>query len=112
MFFIVAGIAAAAIVLTVPFNSYVTGIVMQAATYTVAVVGLTVVLGYAGQITLAQAAFFGIGAYCLALGILDLGLNFWVALAFAVVASGVAGAALGLTSARHAVRSANGCGAG
>ena len=73
---------------------------MQAATYTVAVVGLTVVLGYAGQITLAQAAFFGIGAYCLALGILDLGLNFWVALAFAVAAAGVAGVALGLTSVR------------
>lgn len=100
MFFIVAGLAAAAIVLTVPFNPYVTGIVMQAATYTVAVVGLTVVLGYAGQITLAQAAFFGIGAYCLALGILDLGLNFWVALGFAVAASGVAGAALGLTFVR------------
>ncbi len=100
MLFIVAGVAAAAIVLAVPFNPYVTGIVMQAATYTVAVVGLTVVLGYAGQITLAQAAFFGIGAYCLALGILDLGLNFWVALAFAVAASGVAGAGLGLTSVR------------
>lgn len=100
MLFIVAGVAAAAIVLTVPFNSYVTGIIMQAATYAVAVVGLTVVLGYAGQITLAQAAFFGIGAYCLALGILDLGLNFWVALVFAVVASGISGAALGLTSVR------------
>ncbi len=100
LLFIAAGVAAAAIVLAVPFNPYVTGIIMQAATYTVAVVGLTVVLGYAGQITLAQAAFFGIGAYCLALGILDHGLNFWVALAFAVAVAGVAGAALGLTSVR------------
>jgi branched-chain amino acid transport system permease protein len=100
LLFVLAGVAAAAIVLAVPLNSYVTGIIMQAATYTIAVVGLTVVLGYAGQITLAQAAFFGIGAYCLALGILDFGLNFWVALALAVVASGAFGAALGLTSVR------------
>jgi branched-chain amino acid transport system permease protein len=100
LLFVLAGAAASAIVLAVPLNSYVTGIIMQAATYTIAVVGLTVVLGYAGQITLAQAAFFGIGAYCLALGILDFGLNFWVALALAVVASGAFGAALGLTSVR------------
>ena len=98
MLFIVPACAAGAIVLALPFNPYVTGIVMQAATHTVAVVGLTVVLGYAGQITLAQAAFFGIGAYCLALGILDLGLHFWVALSFAGSAAGCAGWASGLAS--------------
>ena len=45
---------------------------MQAATYAIAVFGLTVVLGLCGQINLAQAAFFGIGAYAVGLGTVDL----------------------------------------
>lgn len=100
LYFLLAGAVAALMVLTVPLNSYATGLIMQAVTYTVAVVGLTVVLGYAGQITLAQAGFFGIGAYVLALGTLDLGLNFIFALGLAVVVSASFGAALGLTSVR------------
>ena len=45
---------------------------MQAATYAIAVFGLTVVLGLCGQINLAQAAFFGFGAYAVGLGTADL----------------------------------------
>ena len=41
---------------------------MQASTYAVAVLGYTVVLSYTGQINLAQVAFFGLGAYSVALG--------------------------------------------
>ena len=51
---------------------------MQAATYSVAVLGLTVVLGLYGQINLAQAAFFGLGAYAVGLGTVDYGLSFWL----------------------------------
>ncbi len=46
-------------------------VMMQAATYAIAVMGLVVVLGYCGQISIAQAAFFGIGAYGVALGTVD-----------------------------------------
>ena len=41
---------------------------MQASTDAVAVLAYTVVLSYIGQINLAQIAFFGLGAYSLALG--------------------------------------------
>ncbi len=41
---------------------------------------MTVVLGYTGQINLAQATFFGLGAYAVGLGTVVLGLNFWVTL--------------------------------
>jgi branched-chain amino acid transport system permease protein len=62
--------------------------------------GLTIVLGYTGQINLAQAAFFGLGAYSVALGTANFGLPFWPALLAGVVIASAAGAVLGLTSLR------------
>ena len=84
----------------VPEQGYTLNIVMQAATYAVAVTGLVVVLGYCGQINLAQAAFFGLGAYGVALGTTDYGLPFFVALAGGVALSTLFGVALGLASLR------------
>jgi branched-chain amino acid transport system permease protein len=89
-----------ALVLVVPVSSYSLNLLTQASTYAVAVLGLTVVLGYAGQINLAQAAFFGLGAYCVALGTTTLGLSFWIALPLGAVFAAGAGAVLGLTSLR------------
>ena len=57
---------------------------MQATTYAIAVLGMVVVLGYTGQINLAQAAFFGFGAYGVALGTVTYGLPFWVSLAIGI----------------------------
>ena len=84
----------------VKINPYILNIFMQAATYAVAVLGMTVVLGYTGQIHLGQAAFFGIGAYSVALGTLVLGLNFWLALLLGIVLASLAGFILGLTTLR------------
>lgn len=81
-------------------NSYVLNIFMQAVTYGIAVLGMTVVLGYTGQINLAQAAFFGLGAYAVALGTVVLGLNFWVSLLLGIAVAAVAGLVLGLTTLR------------
>lgn len=83
-----------------PVNSYVLNIFMQAVTYGIAVLGMTVVLGYTGQINLAQAAFFGLGAYAVALGTVVLGLNFWVSLLLGIAVAAVAGLVLGLTTLR------------
>ena len=83
-----------------PQSGYVLNIVMQAATYAVGVVGLVVVLGYCGQISLAQAAFFGLGAYGVGLGATDFGLPFFVALVLGMVVAAVFGVALGLASLR------------
>ncbi|MBK4735143.1 branched-chain amino acid ABC transporter ATP-binding protein/permease [Noviherbaspirillum pedocola] len=81
-------------------DHYVLNILMQAATYGVAVLGMTVVLGYTGQINLAQGAFFGFGAYAVALGTVAYGLSFWVSLLLGIVIAGVAGFVLGLTTLR------------
>ena len=84
----------------VPQSGYTLNIFMQAATYAVAVAGLVVVLGYCGQISLAQAAFFGLGAYGVALGTVDYGLPFFVALIAGMALATVFGILLGFASLR------------
>ena len=97
---LVAALLAVGLAMLVPAQGYILNIAMQAATYAIAVVGLVVVLGYCGQISIAQAAFFGLGAYGVALGTVDYGLNFFTALAIAVAIAGVLGLILGLGSLR------------
>jgi branched-chain amino acid transport system permease protein len=84
----------------VPLTDYAMHILVQTASYAIAVFGLTVVLGLCGQINLAQAAFFGFGAYAVGLGTTDLHLNFWVALALGCGVALVMGAFLGMTTLR------------
>jgi branched-chain amino acid transport system permease protein len=97
---------AAAIVLVLaastlaPPSGYILNIVMQAATYAIGVAGIVVVLGYCGQISLAQAAFFGLGAYGTALGATDYGLPFSVALLLGIAIATTFGLALGFASLR------------
>jgi branched-chain amino acid transport system permease protein len=81
-------------------DGYILNILMQAATYSVAVFGLSVVLGLCGQINLAQAAFFGIGAYAVGLGTVDYGLSYWICLIIGTLAALLAGAFLGMTTLR------------
>lgn len=81
-------------------SSYVitigTFIIIQA----IAVCGLNVIVGYAGQISLGHAAFFGIGAYAAALFTTKAGLSFWTALPLVIAVSGFIGLLLGLPSIR------------
>jgi len=98
--YVAAALVAIAAVLATPLSAYSLNLLMQATTYAIAVLGLTIVLGYTGQINLAQAAFFGLGAYSVALGTTALALPFWLALMIGVVIAAVAGAVLGLTSLR------------
>jgi branched-chain amino acid transport system permease protein len=81
-------------------SNFVLSMFMQTTTYAIAVLGMVVVLGYTGQINLAQAAFFGFGAYGVALGTVSYGLSFWVSLAIGIGIAGVAGGILGLTTLR------------
>ncbi|MDQ6628899.1 MAG: branched-chain amino acid ABC transporter ATP-binding protein/permease [Pseudomonadota bacterium] len=84
----------------VPMQDYTVHILVQTASYSIAVFGLTIVLGLCGQINLAQAAFFGFGAYAVGLGTSDLHMNFWLALALGAGVALVMGAFLGMTTLR------------
>jgi branched-chain amino acid transport system permease protein len=63
-------------------------------------IGLDFILGYAGQLNLGHAAFFGIGAYASTLLVTNLGVPFWIAAALAVALSGAAGLGLSLFAVR------------
>lgn len=64
---VVAAAAVAALVLPAFLKGYGTYLISMWAVLTVAALGLNLTLGYAGQISLAQGSFVGIGAYTVAL---------------------------------------------
>jgi branched-chain amino acid transport system permease protein len=92
--------AVVALTATVKTDAYIGNILMQAATYAIAVFGLSIVLGLCGQINLAQAAFFALGAYSVALGTVDYHLPFWLCLVGGMAFALAAGATLGLSTLR------------
>lgn len=98
-------LAIALIALTLPpgrFGAYYLTLLILSVSYAIGALGLTVLLGYSGQISLAQAAFFGIGAYTFSVLAANVHVSFWLAgLAALVVAAGF-GLFLGAISLRLA----------
>lgn len=66
----------------------------------ISVLGLNIILGYAGQISLGHAAFMGIGAYASAILATKAQMSFWLAFPLAILITGVIGFLLGLPSIR------------
>jgi branched-chain amino acid transport system permease protein len=64
--------------------------------YTLLVVGLNLLLGYAGQISLGHAAFFGLGAYTSGILTATYGVNPWLALMAGLGVSGSAAFLIGI----------------
>ncbi|BDG58984.1 branched-chain amino acid ABC transporter permease [Caldinitratiruptor microaerophilus] len=81
-------------------NRYYLQVIRMALIWAIATQGLNVILGYAGQLSLAQGGLFGIGAYTVGLLTTKAGLSFWVALPAAALLTGVVGYAVGLVSLR------------
>jgi branched-chain amino acid transport system permease protein len=67
--------------------------------FVVATMGLNLTVGYAGQKSLGQAAFFGIGAYSVAI-LMKAGLSWWLGLPIAMLLCFVVGVALGFPALR------------
>jgi branched-chain amino acid transport system permease protein len=93
-------IAAAALVIT-PFylKSYGIHLLTTWLIFIIATMGLNLTTGYAGQKSLGQAAFFGIGAYTVAI-FLKFGLSFWIGLPVGALLCFVAGVCLGFPALR------------
>jgi branched-chain amino acid transport system permease protein len=85
---------------TMQFDGYIHNILMQAVTFAIAVFGLSVVLGLCGQINLAQAAFFGLGAYAVGIGTSDYHISYWICLGGGCIIALLAGALLGMSTLR------------
>lgn len=96
-------LAAAAAVLFVPLlgaDRYVLKVLTFVGVNTLIVLGLALLFGYAGQVSLGHAAFFGIGAYTSAYLTKMLGLPWLVALAAAAVLAACAGRAVAMPGLR------------
>lgn len=68
--------------------------------YGIVAIGLGLLMGYAGQISLGQAAFYGVGAYTTAILTKSLGLNPWIGLIFAILLPVIIAFIVGHTMAR------------
>ena len=96
-------VLAAAVALALPFfvpKTFYLQILASAYITAIAVYGLNVILGYTGLLNLGHAAFFGIGAYGVALLETKAGWPFWPALLAGCAISVAFGALVGLISLR------------
>lgn len=63
-------------------------------------VGLNLLTGFTGQISLGHAAFVGVGAYTSAILVTRLGFSFWLSIPFAGLVAAFAGMIIGIPSLR------------
>src|SRR5574341_2101 len=77
-------------------STYVLSALVFVALNGIAALGLSLVMGFAGQVSLGQAAFYAIGAYVSGVLTTSYGWNGWVALAAAVLAGALTAFVIGL----------------
>ncbi len=83
---VVALVALLPLVIPSPFYFRIAALVFI---FSLAVLGLNLVMGFAGQVSLGHAGFFGIGAYAVAVGPTHLGIPVWGALPLGAAAAGI-----------------------
>lgn len=66
------------------------------AIYAILGIGLNLVVGYTGLLSVTHSAFFGLGAYGTALILTETGMGFWLALLVGMAVAGVVGLLIGL----------------
>ncbi len=88
--------AAVLLVASVVDNDYYFTLLNFIGIYTLLVVGLNLLMGYGGQISLGHAAFFGLGAYASGILTATYGVNPWLALVAGLVICGGAAFLIGV----------------
>jgi len=79
---------------------YLLNIIILGGLYSILSVSLNIASGYAGILSLAHAAFYGIGAYTVALLTVKAGMPFWPALFLAGIFSSLCGCLIGIPTLR------------
>ena len=75
---------------------YFTHLAIIISIYAILALGLNLVVGYTGLLSVMHAAFYGVGAYATALVMTQLGLNFFTAIAVSVVITAIVSFGIGL----------------
>ena len=76
-------------------NAYILSVLIKVGLHAVIAMGLVLLTGLAGQVSLGQGVFFGTGAYVSALLVLKTGVSPWLALPLAAATSGLLAAPIG-----------------
>lgn len=93
-------LVASLLLLPLVLDSYTTHVAILTMLFAIVAIGLSLVMGFAGQVNLAQAAFFGTGAYASALLTTTYGWNPWLAAVAAVLATCVVALAVAVPALR------------
>lgn len=81
-------------------NNYHRMVLIFIAIYTILAVGLNLLMGYAGQVSLGHAAFFGIGAYTSAVMTTQTHLSPWLAIIVGIIISAIIALLVGIPCLR------------
>lgn len=81
-------------------SEYYMAVAISACAYAILAVGLNLVYGYTGLLSLGQVAFWGIGAYAAVLLVMDAKWPIWAAVPAGGLVAGLAGLVVGFSSLR------------
>jgi ABC-type branched-subunit amino acid transport system ATPase component/ABC-type branched-subunit amino acid transport system permease subunit len=98
--FIILAIVAAALLPTLWPNPYYIHLMVVIGIYAILLLGLDIVVGYVGEVSLGHAALFGIGAYTAGVLHFQLAAPFLLAIPASIVVTGLFGALLALPALR------------
>src|SRR5690625_5029491 len=86
--------------LPVIISNYAVGIITLGLIASIGAIGLNILTGYTGQISIGVGAFLGVGGYTSAILTTTLGLSFWIALPIAGIMTAIIGSLFGIPSLR------------
>ncbi|MCA0984064.1 branched-chain amino acid ABC transporter permease [Halobacillus yeomjeoni] len=81
-------------------NDYIVGLATLCAIASIGAIGLNILTGFTGQISIGVGAFLGVGGYTSAIITSTLGLSFWFAIPIAGIVTAAVGALFGIPSLR------------
>ena len=93
-------VIAIAVILPFVVSPYTTLQLTYVVTYAITLLGLNMLIGFNGQLSLGHGAFFGIGAYTAAIMIIHAGMPYWLTPSFAAAICLLGGFLFGLPALR------------
>jgi len=95
-----AAVALALLIVPAMFPDFLVYQFSVALTYAIAILGLNLLMGFNGQISVAQGVFFAVGAYTTAIFMTRYGMNYLMTLPIAVLTASILGLLVGIPALR------------
>jgi len=89
-----------ALIVPLVLGGYLITILTIVCIYAIACIGINLLFGYTGLLSVGHSAFLGIGAYAFGLIAIRFGLGFWPSFCASIIISGIAGFLIGIPALR------------